>query len=61
MAAKLAADNKTQELILQAPYYIMQELFFNPLPYFPRILLKYHFKTNEYLQYVNDSVTIFHG
>ena len=61
-AAALAASNNPQMLILQAPYYSMNELSHNAFPYLPVTLLqRYKFATNEYLKGVKSRVVIIHG
>jgi alpha/beta superfamily hydrolase len=61
-AAALAANNHPKMLILQAPYYSMQEMTQKALPYLPiSLLLKYSFNTYEYLPKVNSPIVLFHG
>ncbi len=60
LAAKLAADNNPNQLVLQAPYYNLIELAKDK--YFaPEFLLRYKFKTNEFLKHCNCPITVFHG
>lgn len=61
MAAKLASENHPSQLILQAPYYNMEEMLYTHYPIFPAFLLRYTFETNEYLKDTNMPITIFHG
>lgn len=61
LAAKLAADNHAERLILQAPYYSLAHLMKKRYPFIPAFLLKYQFPTNEYLQIRKMPVVIFHG
>ena len=60
-AAKLAADNNPQRLILQAPYYSMLDLKQKLYPYIPDFLVKYKMPTYVYLDNSTVPVTIFHG
>ncbi|MGH1336377.1 MAG: alpha/beta hydrolase [Aureispira sp.] len=60
-ATKLAAENNPQQLVLKAPYYSMTSLVKSKVPFLPKMLLKYPFKTINYLQQVTCPVTIFHG
>jgi len=63
MAAKLAADNSPNLLILQAPFYSLKDLAKNtpPLNIFPSFLFKYKFEVGEYLKEVNMPVVVLHG
>ena len=60
-AAKLAADNNPQRLILQAPYYSILDLKKKFYPYIPDFLVKYEMPTYVYLENSGVPVTIFHG
>lgn len=73
LAAKIASSNNPKKLILQAPYYNLPDLLdylkYNidaPIFKFQRILpssllLKYKFKTNEFIQDCEMPIIIFHG
>lgn len=63
MAAKLAADNSPKLLILQAPFYSLNDLVKNtpPLNIFPSFLLKYKFQVGEYLKEAKMPVVVLHG
>lgn len=63
MAAKLAAENNPQLLILQAPYYSLPDLAKNtpPLNIFPTALVKYKLETGKYLKKVVVPVVVIHG
>lgn len=63
MAAKLAADNSPILLILQAPFYSLQDLAKNtpPLNIFPSFLFKYKFEVGEYLKEATMPVVVLHG
>ncbi|MGO4290716.1 alpha/beta hydrolase [Chitinophaga sp. RAB17] len=60
-AAKLAAVNHPQRLILQAPYYSMTDMANHQYPFLPSFILKYPFPTYKYVQATTAPITIFHG
>lgn len=60
-AAMLAARNAPACLILQAPYYSLTDMMHHTYPFAPDLLLKYKFKTYEFLSLVKCPVYIFHG
>lgn len=60
-AAWLASVNHPRLLILQAPYYSLTHLMRHTYPLIPTFLLKYKFRTNEYLEDCKMPVVIFHG
>jgi len=60
-ATYLAAANNPGLLILQAPYYNMTDLAHHYIRILPSFLIKYKFKTNEYITKVKCPVKIFHG
>lgn len=60
-AAKLAATNHPNLLILQAPYYNMMEMMKQRFLFIPTFILKYKLATNEYLKRCKMPVVIFHG
>ncbi|PXV69096.1 hypothetical protein CLV62_101365 [Dysgonomonas alginatilytica] len=61
-AAALAAANNPKMLVLQAPYYSMNELSEKAFPYLPVSLLqRYKFPTNEYLKKVESPIVLIHG
>lgn len=61
MAAKLAADNQAEKLILITPYYSFTDLVKNLYPLLPTFILKYRFPTYKYLKKCNIPIVIFHG
>lgn len=60
-AAKIAATNNPELLILQAPYFSLTDMMRHEYPFIPTFLLKYKFETNEYLKSCKMPVVIFHG
>ena len=60
-AAKLASTNSPRLLILQAPYYSLTDLVRHMYPIVPGFLLKYKFKTNDYIKDCKMPVIVFHG
>jgi pimeloyl-ACP methyl ester carboxylesterase len=60
-AARLAAHNRPKRLILQAPYYSLVDLVKKLYPLVPSSILKYKFKTCDFLPRVEAPVTIIHG
>ncbi len=60
-AAKLASQNHPSRLVLLAPYYNLPDLARHHLPIIPNFLIKYKFRTNEYLPAIKAPVTVFHG
>lgn len=60
-ATWLSAGNHPRLLILQAPYYSFIDMMRHNYPVIPTFLLKYKFKTNEYIANCKMPVVIFHG
>lgn len=61
-AAALAATNNPKMLILQAPYYSMNDLSQKAFSYLPISLLqKYKFPINEYLKETESPIVLIHG
>jgi uncharacterized protein len=61
-AAKLAADNHPRYLILDAPYYSFLQVMQRLLPILPhRFLLRYHLRTDRWIQKVKCHTYILHG
>lgn len=61
LASKIASTNQPGLLILQAPYYNLTDMMRHFYPVIPTFLLKYKFRTNEYLKQCKMPVVIFHG
>ncbi|MEX0996664.1 MAG: alpha/beta hydrolase [Flavobacteriaceae bacterium] len=61
-ATKLAAENTPGLLILETPFYNLTSVAKKRFPIFPvHYLIKYEFKSNEYIKKVNCKTFIFHG
>jgi alpha-beta hydrolase superfamily lysophospholipase len=60
-ATKLASVNSLKLLILQSPYYSLTDMMRHTYPIIPTFLLKYKFRTNEYIKDCKMPVVIFHG
>ena len=60
-AGKIASANHPKLLILQAPYYSLVDLMRRTYPIIPTFLLKYKFKTHEYIKNCKTPILIFHG
>jgi uncharacterized protein len=61
VASKIASANNPGLLILQAPYFSMTDMMRRTYQIIPTFILKYKFKTNEYLKQCKMPVIIFHG
>lgn len=61
LAAYLAASNHPKALILQAPYYHLQQLATYKFPIVPNFAIKYKVPTFSYIQKINCPIYIFHG
>jgi pimeloyl-ACP methyl ester carboxylesterase len=60
-AAHLAAHNKPKMLILQSPYYSLIDLAQKLYPMVPSGIIKYKFKTHEYVEKTEAPVVLIHG
>lgn len=61
-ASYLAGKNQPSKLILETPFYSVQDVANRMFPIFPvATLLRYNFRNNSYLKDVNAQVYIFHG
>ena len=60
-AAKIASANKPRMLILQAPYYSLVDMMRHRFRFVPTFLLKYKFRTYEFIKECKMPVVIFHG
>lgn len=61
LAAYLASKNNPKALILQAPYYHLQELASDRFPIVPDFAIKYKVPTFQFMQQVKCPIFIFHG
>ncbi len=61
-ATYVAAKNHPKQLILEAPFYSLDDVAKHRFPMYPvSWFLKYHFPTYQYLKKVSCPITIFHG
>jgi len=61
-ATKLAADNYPRYLILDAPYYSFRKVVERFLPFLPiRFVLRYHLRTDQWIENVRCHTYIIHG
>lgn len=59
---KLAAENNPKMLILESPFYNLKSMAKKRFPIVPvDYLIKYEFKSNEYIKEVNCRTVFFHG
>jgi hypothetical protein len=61
LAAHLAMTNNPKMLILIAPFYNMIDLTHHYFKMIPSFLVKYKFKTNEFILKISKPILIFHG
>lgn len=61
MAAYLASKNHPKTLILQAPYYCLEDLATDKFPIVPNFIVKYKIPTFEFIKKVKAPIYIFHG
>ncbi|MGB0885146.1 MAG: alpha/beta hydrolase [Chitinophagales bacterium] len=62
IATQLAANNQPKALILETPYYSIEDLAKRMLPIFPvKYLLKYRFESNLFITKVSAPIYILHG
>lgn len=61
MAAYLASKNHPKSLILQAPYYYLEDLATDKFPIVPNFVVKYKIPTFEFIKEVKAPIYIFHG
>jgi uncharacterized protein len=61
-AAKIASENQPRYLILDSPYYNFTKVVERFLPVLPiRYVLRYHLRTDEWIQHVTCHTYIIHG
>lgn len=62
IASYLASENTPKQLILETPYYSIEDIANHRFPFFPiKQLLKYRFPTFQYLKKAACPITIIHG
>ncbi len=61
-AAFVASENNPRKLILETPFYNLEEIAKKRFPFLPvKYLLKYRFLSNNYIEVASCPVVIFHG
>ncbi len=62
IATKVASNNNPRKLILETPFYSLLDVAQERFPFLPvRLLLKYKFRSSNYIQNVSSPLRIFHG
>ena len=62
IATWLGSRNDPAQIILETPYYSFLDIGQERFPYLPvKWMLKYHFRSHEYVQQISCPITIFHG
>ena len=61
MATYLASKNNPKSLILQAPYYCLEDLATEKFPIVPNFAVKYKIPTFDFIKKVKAPIYIFHG
>lgn len=61
LAARAAQKYGAKRLILVAPYFSLEELALEKMPFVPKFLIKYKIPTFEFVGGFGGPVTIFHG
>lgn len=61
MAAYLASINNPKALVLQAPYYCLEDLATDKFPIVPTFVIKYKIPTFKFIKKVKSPIYIFHG
>jgi len=61
LAARAALKYGAKRLVLIAPYFSLEELAREKMPFVPKFLIKYKIPTFEFVEGFSGPVTIFHG
>nr|WP_315059150.1 alpha/beta fold hydrolase [uncultured Campylobacter sp.] len=61
LAARTAQKHGAKRLVLIAPYFSLEELAREKMPFVPKFLIKYKIPTFEFVGGFGGTVTIFHG
>ncbi len=61
MATYLTAHNNPQQLVLVAPYLSMVNLKNRWAPFIPNFLVKYPLKSEDWIDQIEQPITLFHG
>ena len=61
LASKIASNNSPKMLILQAPYFSLNDMLHHTIPFIPELILKYKFDNSKYIKLCKMPVVIFHG
>ncbi len=61
-ATYVASRNQTKNLVLESPFYSIEEVAKSRFPFLPlKLLLHYKFPTYQYINQVDCPITIYHG
>lgn len=61
IATRLASETHPKRLILETPFYNFPDLTRHFFPFLPHLLLRYTFRTDQWIKQVRCPVHIFHG
>jgi len=62
IAVKLASQNQPKQLVLESPFYSLEDVARERFPYFPvKWLIRYPMRSYKYIQEARCPIAIFHG